>query len=77
MERGEKLEIIRKLNKFIQENYDEIEVFAKKEYKVLFVGKHKYWSMGKWNETNILKCSFLISKCKICTLKNSISQNIP
>ena len=53
-EEGEKLEIIRKLNKFIQENYDEIEIFAKKEYKVLFVGKHKYWSMGKWDETNIL-----------------------
>ena len=53
-EDGEKLQIIRKLNRFIQENYDEIEEFAKKEYKVLFVGKHKYWSMGKWNETNIL-----------------------
>ena len=53
-EEGEKLEIIRKLNKFIQEKYDEIEIFAKKEYKVLFVGKHKYWSMGKWDETNIL-----------------------
>lgn len=53
-EEGEKLEIIRKLNRFIQENYDEIEIFAKKEYKVLFVGKHKYWSMGKWDSTTII-----------------------
>ena len=53
-EEGEKLEDIKKLNRFIQENYDEIEIFAKKEYKVLFVGKHKYWSMGKWESTTIL-----------------------
>ncbi len=53
-EEGEKLDLIRALNKFIQENYDEIEVFANREYQVLFVGKHKYWSMEKWNVTNIL-----------------------
>ena len=53
-EEGEKLEVIRKLNRFIQENYDEIEIFAKKEYKVLFVGKYKYWSINSWNVANIL-----------------------
>ena len=53
-EEGERLEVIRRLNLFIQENYDEIEIFAKKEYKVLFVGKYKYWSMGKWESTTIL-----------------------
>ena len=53
-EKGELLEIIQTLNKFIQENYDEIEIFYGKEYRVLFVGKHKYWSMEEWNKTNIL-----------------------
>ena len=47
-EEGEKLEVIRQLNRFIQENYDEIEIFAKKEYKVLFVGKYKYWAVNSW-----------------------------
>ena len=53
-EEGAKLEVIRQLNRFIQENYDEIELFAKKEYKVLFVGKHKYWSVNSWKIANIL-----------------------
>ena len=53
-EEGAKLEVIRQLNRFIQENYDEIELFAKKEYKVLFVGKHKYWSVNSWKVANIL-----------------------
>ena len=53
-EEGELLETIQTLNRFIQENYDEIELFAGKEYQVLFVGKHKYWSMDEWNKTNIL-----------------------
>ena len=53
-EEGEKLEVIRQLNRFIQENYDEIEIFAKKEYKVLFVGKYKYWAVNSWKVANIL-----------------------
>jgi len=53
-EEGEKLEVIRQLNRFIQENYDEIEIFAKKEYKVLFVGKYKYWAVNSWKIANIL-----------------------
>ena len=53
-EEGEKLEVIRQLNRFIQENYDEIEIFAKKEYKVVFVGKHKYWAVNSWKIANIL-----------------------
>lgn len=53
-EEGEKLEVIRLLNRFIQENYDEIEIFAKKEYKVLFVGKYKYWAVNSWKIANIL-----------------------
>ena len=53
-EEGEKLEVLRQLNRFIQENYDEIEIFAKKEYKVLFVGKYKYWAVNSWKVANIL-----------------------
>ena len=53
-EEGEKLEVIRQLNRFIQENYDEIEIFAKKKYKVLFVGKYKYWAVNSWKVANIL-----------------------
>ena len=53
-EEGEKLEVIRQLNRFIQDNYDEIEIFAKKEYKVLFVGKYKYWAVNSWKVANIL-----------------------
>ena len=53
-EEGVKLEVIRQLNRFIQENYDEIEIFAKKEYKVLFVGKYKYWAVNSWKVANIL-----------------------
>ena len=53
-EEGEKLEVIRQLNRFIQENYDEIEIFAKKEYKVVFVGKYKYWAVNSWKIANIL-----------------------
>lgn len=53
-EEGEMLEVIRALNRFIQENYDEIEVFYNKEYQVLFVGRHKYWCIEEWNKTNIL-----------------------
>ena len=53
-EEGKKLEVIRQLNRFIQENYDEIEIFAKKEYKVLFVGKYKYWVANSWKIANIL-----------------------
>ena len=53
-EEGEVLKIIQALNRFIQENYDEIEIFFGKEYQVLFVGEHKYWSMEEWNKTNIL-----------------------
>lgn len=53
-EEGAKLEVIRQLNRFIQENYDEIEIFAKKEYKVLFVGRYKYWAVNSWKIANIL-----------------------
>ena len=53
-EEGEKLEVIRQLNRFIQENYDEIEIFAKKKYKDLFVGKYKYWAVNSWKVANIL-----------------------
>lgn len=53
-ENGDKLNIIRQLNKYIQENYDEIENFYNKDYLVLFVGKHKYWIMEDWSITNIL-----------------------
>lgn len=47
------IEIIRALNKYIQDNA-EIEIFAGKEYQVIFIGKNKYWSMEHWSETNIL-----------------------
>lgn len=50
----EKLEDIRRLNRYIQENYDEIENFEGKEYQVLFVDYHKYWSVGDWKTTIIL-----------------------
>lgn len=51
---SKELELIRALNRFIQENPDEIELFWNKEYKVLFVGRHKYWSVGDYNITTIL-----------------------
>lgn len=49
----EELEIIRALNKYIQENYEN-EEFMGKVYQVIFVGQHKYWSMEYWANTNIL-----------------------
>ena len=53
-EEGEKeLEIIRALNKYIQENY-ESEEFMGKIYQVVFIGKHKYWSIDDWNKTRFL-----------------------
>ena len=73
-EEEEKLEIIRKLNKFIQENYDEIEIFAKKEYKVLFVGKHKYWTIGKWDSTTIINRNWDF-KNEDGTINTSITQS--
>lgn len=51
---SKELEVIRALNRYIQENPDEIELFWNKEYKVLFVGKHKYWSVEDYSTTNIL-----------------------
>jgi len=50
----ERLETIRALNRFIEENYDEIEIFWNKEWKVLFVENHKYWQVEDWSITNIL-----------------------
>lgn len=47
------LEIIRALNKYIQEN-GEVEIFSKKTYQVVFDGKNKYWSVGVWNKTKFL-----------------------
>lgn len=49
----EKLNIIRALNKYIDE-HGEKEIFMKKEYKVLFCNKHKYWIIEDWKITNIL-----------------------
>lgn len=51
---SEEIELIRELNKFIQENPDEIEIFWNKEYPVLFVGEHKYWTIEDYSVTNIL-----------------------
>ena len=48
------LEIIRALNRFIQEYYDEVELFWNKEYKVVFVDGHKYWQVGDWQITRFL-----------------------
>ncbi|MDD2434786.1 MAG: hypothetical protein PHO63_00865 [Bacilli bacterium] len=48
-----KLDIIRGLNKYINDNH-EIEIFMGKEYKVLFCGKYKYWMIEDWDMTNIL-----------------------
>lgn len=73
-EEGERLEVIRKLNRFIQENYDEIEIFAKKEYKVLFVGKHKYWTIGKWDSTTIINRNWDF-KNEDGTINTSITQS--
>ena len=47
------LEIIRSLNKYIQEHYEE-ETFNNKKYQVLFAGNHKYWSVGAWDITRFL-----------------------
>ena len=50
---SQELEVIRALNKYIQE-HAEIEFFAGKEYQVIFVGNKKYWSIDVWNETRFL-----------------------
>lgn len=52
-ENTKKIEIIRSLNKYIQENSEE-EIFYNKKYQVLFAGNHKYWSVGPWNKTRFL-----------------------
>lgn len=49
----ETLEIVRALNKYIQEN-GEKEMFYKTEFDVLFAGEYKYWSMDYWANTSIL-----------------------
>ncbi|MDD4832005.1 MAG: hypothetical protein PHR09_04065 [Bacilli bacterium] len=51
---SEYLDEIRALNRYIEEHYDEIEIFWNKEYKVIFVNNHKYWSVEDYNITNIL-----------------------
>lgn len=51
---SEYLEVIRALNKYIYDNYDEIELFWNKEYKVLFVDNYKYWPVEDYSITNIL-----------------------
>ena len=51
---SEDIELIRELNKFIQENPDEIEIFWNKEYPVLFIEDHKYWTIEDYSITNIL-----------------------
>ncbi len=48
------IELIRALNRFIQEKPDEIEIFWNKEYPVIFVGEHKYWTVADFRITNIL-----------------------
>ena len=53
-ENTRKIEIIRSLNKYIQENFDEIEEFWNKEYKVVFLDGHKYWQVGDWAITRFL-----------------------
>jgi hypothetical protein len=51
---SKEIDTIRALNKYIQDNPDEIEVFWNKEYPVLFVGDHKYWTIEDYSITNIL-----------------------
>lgn len=48
------IELIRSLNRFIEENPDEIEIFWNKEYKVIFVDGYKYWTIEDYSITNIL-----------------------
>lgn len=52
-ENTKKIEIIRSLNKYIQENSEE-EILNNKKYQVLFAGNHKYWSVGPWDKTRFL-----------------------
>ena len=47
------LEIIRSLNKYIQE-HGEKEMYYRTEFDVLFAGEYKYWSMDYWANTYIL-----------------------
>lgn len=53
-ENTKELEIIRALNRYIQEKHDETEMFWNKEYQVLFVENHKFWSVDKWQITKFL-----------------------
>lgn len=52
-ENTKEIEIIRSLNKYIQENNEE-EILNNKKYQVLFAGNHKYWSVGPWDKTRFL-----------------------
>ena len=52
-ENTKEIEIIRSLNKYIQENSEE-EILNNKKYQVLFAGNHKYWSVGPWDKTRFL-----------------------
>ncbi|MCM1320528.1 MAG: hypothetical protein NC041_03175 [Bacteroides sp.] len=47
------LEIIRALNKYIQENGEE-EKFYNKTFQVLFIDTNKYWSVDEWQKTRFL-----------------------
>ena len=49
----EKLEKVRALNKYIEENGEEQYYFGE-TYKVLFIDGHKYWTIDFWSNTQIL-----------------------
>lgn len=51
---SKEIEVIRALNKYIQDNPDEIEIFWNKEYPVLFVEGYKYLTIEDYSITNIL-----------------------
>jgi len=71
---SEYLDTIRLLNKYIQDYYDEIEIFWNKEYKVLFVDSHKYWSVEDYKITNILNRNWDY-KNDDCTTNKSITDS--
>lgn len=47
------LEVVRQLNKYVQEHGEEQNYFGE-IYPVLFIDGHKYWCMEDWSNTQIL-----------------------
>ena len=53
LEESTKLEVIRALNRYIQENGEQ-QMFHGMEYDMMYIGAHKYWCVSHWTEATVL-----------------------